>query len=281
MSLASVLSLEPHGPDTFVGNGLHYPWGGLYGGHIVAQALRAATMTVDDEMLPHSLRAYFIRRGDTAEPVRYEVDRIRNGRSFCTRRVVARQSGGAILNLEASFQVHEDSPVVETIHLPIEPVPPARPNVERWTPFFDRYLLQADEAIPGHVAGWYRLDEGLGDDPVLNWCALAFMSDDLPTDAVVGAHPVLRGDHSQSYNASLDHTIWFHHPMRADEWHFYSFACHGYVSNRGLAVGHVFNAAGLHVATVAQEALVRQRPEVATAPTPEPPLAQPIESGRS
>jgi len=92
VSLRDLFALESHGPDTFVGTGLEYPWGGLYGGHIVAQALRAAAMNVDDGLFPHSLRAYFIRRGDPAEPVRYEVDRIRNGRSFATRRVVASRS---------------------------------------------------------------------------------------------------------------------------------------------------------------------------------------------
>ena len=104
MTLAKLFELEPHGNDVLVGEGHPYPWGGLYGGHIVTQALNAAAHTVDPEYLPHSLRAYFIRRGDNAATVRYEVDRIRDGKSFVTRRVVARQSVGAILNLEASFK---------------------------------------------------------------------------------------------------------------------------------------------------------------------------------
>ena len=93
-----MFELAAHGPDVHVGNGPQYPWGGLYGGQIVAQSLRAATLSVDIELEPHSIRAYFIRRGDASEPVRYEVDRIRNGRSFATRRVVARQAVGAILD---------------------------------------------------------------------------------------------------------------------------------------------------------------------------------------
>src|SRR6476620_8533900 len=112
MNLHDILDLAPHGPDTFVGSGPRYPWGGLYGGQIVAQALRAAAATVHDGLPCHSLRAYFIRRGDHEEPIRYEVDRIRNGRSFATRRVVARQAIGAILNLEASYQHAEDSAAV-------------------------------------------------------------------------------------------------------------------------------------------------------------------------
>lgn len=98
MDAHELLRLESHGPDTLVAVGPRYPWGGLYGGQIVAQALRAAAVTVDPQLNVHSLRAYFIRRGDHEEPVRYGVDRIRNGRTFCTRRVVARQATGAILN---------------------------------------------------------------------------------------------------------------------------------------------------------------------------------------
>src|SRR6476659_10082617 len=109
MDLSRLFDLESHGPDTFVGIGPRYPWGGLYGGQIVAQALRAASATVDEDKVVHSLRAYFIRRGDHTEPIRFEVDRIRNGRSFATRRVVARQAIGAILNLEASYQRSESS----------------------------------------------------------------------------------------------------------------------------------------------------------------------------
>lgn len=114
VNLRQLFDLESHGGDVYVGEGLEYPWSGLYGGHIVAQALRAAAFTVDDEMISHSLRAYFIRRGDNTQPVRYEVDRIRNGKSFITRRVVARQDDGAILNLEASFQRCEESGDVST-----------------------------------------------------------------------------------------------------------------------------------------------------------------------
>ena len=113
-----MFDLVLHGADTYVGTGPRYPWGGLYGGQIVAQALRAASATVDEDKDVHSLRAYFIRRGDHTEPVRYEVDRIRNGRSFATRRVVARQAIGAILNLEASYQRGEASADVDPAAVP-------------------------------------------------------------------------------------------------------------------------------------------------------------------
>src|SRR5688572_24601427 len=130
-----MFELQPHGGDTFVGQGPEYPWGGLYGGQIVAQALRAAAETVDSEFVTHSLRAYFIRRGDHSEPIRYEVDRIRNGRSFVTRRVVARQAVGAILNLEASFQVHESTGSLQTFGLD-EVTGPDELTNDSWTSMF-------------------------------------------------------------------------------------------------------------------------------------------------
>ena len=122
---AKILSLEPHGADAFVGESPAYEWGRIYGGLVIAQSLCAAMRTVDIEgHHVHSLHAYFILGGDPNEPVRYEVDRLRNGRSFTTRRVVARQSGGAILNLSCSFQRDEDGPDVSTSAMPTDIKPP-------------------------------------------------------------------------------------------------------------------------------------------------------------
>lgn len=265
MTLAELFTLSPHGGDVYVGQGHVYPWGGLYGGHIVAQALRASSLTVDDGFVPHSLRAYFIRRGDFNEPVRYEVDRIRNGRSFCTRRVVARQAIGAILNLEASFQVEEKSaeaaPVVMASNLP-------RPDDladDSWSPYFDRRMVPyetmaaANRDGRGTSAGWFRLKQSFHNDELMNRCALAYISDDLPTDAVVQAVPELKAVSGQDmlFSASLDHTVWFHRPVQADEWHLYEMSCYTYIGGRGISFGYVFAEDGTHVATVAQEVLVR------------------------
>src|SRR5215813_12822863 len=145
MDVHRLFDLASHGPDTFVGVGPRYAWGGLYGGQIVAQALRAAAFTVDAEFIPHSLRAYFIRRGDHEEPVRYEVDRIRNGRSFCTRRVVARQAVGAILNLEASYQRSEAGHDVETVVIPPGIPRPDELPQESWSTMFERAMVPADQ----------------------------------------------------------------------------------------------------------------------------------------
>src|SRR6478752_9907507 len=121
--LAGLRELEPHGADTFVGVSPPYDWGRIFGGQVIAQALWAAAATVPAERVVHSLHAYFILGGRPDEPVRYEVDRVRNGRSFMTRRVVARQSYGAILTLEASFHVDEPGPDVNTMPAP-DGVPP-------------------------------------------------------------------------------------------------------------------------------------------------------------
>jgi acyl-CoA thioesterase-2 len=260
MDFARMIHLEPHGADVLVGSGPRYPWGGLYGGQIVAQALRAASSTVDAAFAPHSLRAYFIRAGGHDEPVRYEVDRIRNGGSFCTRRVVARQAVGAILNLEASFHVGEDSPDVDAVLLDASTPGPDGIVDDSWTTAFERRFVPEPPGSGGRARCWFRMPSALGDDPLVHATALAYLSDDLPTDAVVRAMGIgQEAFHGGWFSVSLDHAIWFQRPVRADEWHLQDFTCHGFHAGRGLAIGHVFAADGLHVATVAQEVLVRRR----------------------
>ena len=262
----AMLDLEAHGPDVWVGTGPRYPWGGLYGGQIVAQALRAAAHTVEPLYRVHSLHAYFIRRGDHAEPVRYEVDRVRNGRSFVTRTVTARQAVGVILSMSASFQVDEEAPEVQAAELP-DGAPPSELERESWSPMFERATVPTSN-LEGRARGWLRIRADLGDDPVANACALAYMSDDYPADSVVALHPD-RPDHETSEDEdeekgpfmafSLDHAIWFHRALRAEDWHLMAMVSHGLISSRGLAIGHVFTEAGVHVATVSQEVLLRRR----------------------
>jgi acyl-CoA thioesterase-2 len=264
MEFATMMTLEPHGPDTYVGIGPRYPWGGLYGGQIVAQALRAALHTVEPSFRVHSLHAYFIRRGDHEEPIRFEVDRIRNGRSFVTRTVVARQPVGAIFNMSASFQVDEEAPDAQTAEMP-SVVPPDDLQGSSSLGMFERRLVPT-RGQPGKSVGWLRMNDPVSEDPAMHACALAYMSDDLPTDAVVAVqYPDFEGQwaHESLWSASLDHAIWFHRPVRADEWHLQEFTCHGLISSRGLSVGHVFDQRGTHLATISQEVLLRsQRPGV-------------------
>jgi acyl-CoA thioesterase-2 len=252
-----MMALEPHGPDTFVGTGPDYPWGGLYGGQIVAQALRAAALTVDAQYRVHSLHAFFIRRGDSTEPIRFEVDRLRNGRSFVTRAVVARQSTGAILNMSASFQVNEEAEEITSAVLPEVPSREDLPS-DGWSPMFERRYVSFPE--PGRVGAWFSLTEPLPDDPVLHACALAYMSDDLASDSARDlVQPGPSGGEDLWFGTSLDHAIWFHRPQQADQPQLQEFRCAGMMSSRGLSLGQVFTAEGTHVATVAQEVLLRRR----------------------
>jgi len=256
-----LMKLEAHGPDTWVGVGPKYPWGGLYGGQIVAQGLRAASHSVDPKFAVHSLHAYFIRLGDHEAPVRYEVDRIRDGRSFATRRVVARQSTGAILNMSASFHRLEEAAETQTVHAPDVPGPDDSRRESTWSTIFDRRSVRTREleAADRRRCAWFRIMAELPDDPLLHACALAFISDDLPTEAVIARHPEhVREPTTAFWNASLDHAIWFHDTLKADAFHLYELGCHALRAGRGLAIGHVFDAAGKHVATVNQEVLVRQ-----------------------
>ena len=267
MGIAQLFELTDHGTDVMVGEGFAYPWGGLYGGHIVAQSLRAASHTVEDGFLPHSVRAYFIRRGDNTETVRYEVDRIRNGRSFSTRRVVARQSNGAILNLEASYQLPEPSAEVTVVSMPSDiPRPDELAPTDTWSPHIEQREIPIDFVSKdardgsGRLMSWYRTKEDFGDDQLMHRCALAYLSDDLPTGAVIRGVPELRkkwNTENAFFSASLDHTIWFHRDIDSSKWHLYEMNCHSYRNSRGLAFGYVFAEDGTHVATVAQETLVR------------------------
>lgn len=266
-----MFDLSQHGADTFVGSGPLYPWGGLFGGQIVAQALAAAARTVEPEFPVHSLRAYFIRRGTASEPIRFEVDRTRNGRSFVTRRVIARQAVGAILNLEASFQRVEASWDIETIAMPDVPAADSLPE-DSWSEAFERRMCPAgcvrDEpgAGTGGVASWFRSRPVPGEPStpatdLLHRCWFAYVSDDLPTDSARAALAGRYGSElaDQLTGASLDHTLWFHRPFRADEWILHVVRCQRFVGSRGLTLGHAFTPDGVHVATYAQEVLLRPR----------------------
>jgi acyl-CoA thioesterase-2 len=263
LDLSRAFDLEPHGPDTYVGESPPYPWGRIYGGLVVAQALWAATQTVKTEHAVHSLHAYFILGGDLKEPVRYEVDRVRNGRSFTTRRVVARQSAGAILTLACSFQVDEGGPESQSAAFPDDVKRP-----EQLTSELDGGVEIRPLRSPPHPPRsrlWARYPEPLGDDTRLHACGLAYVSDVNPMGAVTRSHPRFQepreddGWGEEFMGASLDHSVWFHRPVRADDWMLVDMTGHGLIGSRGLATGPVFDHAGVHVATVAQEGLLRVR----------------------
>ena len=257
-----LLQLEPHGPDTYVGIAAKYPWGTrLFGGQVVAQAARAAAATVPAERRAHSLHSYFIRPGSHDEPVRYEVERLRDGRSFTTRQVVARQSGGAILNLSISFQIDEEEADVQVVELPPGLPGPDDPAIvdDSWS----RLLERRGCVLPdGRRGTWIRLRADLGDDPVDHMASLAFMSDAAPSRAARAPHPDLSGgsdDRGRFQGASLDHSVWFHRPVDPTEWHWFDMRSHGLSGGRGLVTGDVISSDGVQVATIAQQVLLRRR----------------------
>jgi acyl-CoA thioesterase-2 len=260
-----VLRLEPHGPDTFVGIAARYPWGGrLFGGQVVAQALRAAASTVPADRPAHSLHSYFIRPGTNDEPIRYEVERLRDGRSFTTRQVVARQSSGAILNLSVSFQVAEAEADAQIAELPagLPPADDAALPDHSWGGLLERKATFLADGTTGY---WIRLDTDLGDDPADHQCALAFMSDAAPSRAARLPHPDAAGDvgdRGRFQGASLDHSVWFQRPTDPTQWHWFDTRSHGLNGGRGLVTGDVIRVDGLHAATIAQEVLVRRRRDV-------------------
>jgi len=226
---------------------------------VVAQALRAAVHTVRPEHGVHSLHAYFILGGDPSEPVRYEVDRVRNGRSFTTRRVVARQSAGAILTLECSFQKEEPGPDTQSATMPAG-VPSPDTLEPIWDAGIERCDFERKEPTPGSMT-WARFPWKLGAEPALHACALAYISDMNAMDAIsasrAGAPPLTWG--GDWMGVSIDHAVWFHRPVRADDWLLLDFTGHGLIRTRGLATGLVFDRKGTHMATIAQEGLLRQK----------------------
>ncbi|MEM7091493.1 MAG: acyl-CoA thioesterase domain-containing protein [Actinomycetota bacterium] len=266
-TFAEILEMESHGPDTWVGLSPSYTWGRVYGGQVVAQALWAALQTVDEHFLPHSLHAYFIRGGVVDEPIRYEVDRLRNGRSFCTRSVVARQSSGAILHLSSSFQVDETNveAEIQTVKMPLAPEPDdMRKRDDDW-PFIMARRTMVSHPGAGKSMGWVQLTDPLGDNPLQHVCGLAFTSDTIQFGSARSAHPlhVPEAKHRETFiGASLDHAMWFHRPIRADEWHLYEWECRTMRGGRGATFGNLFAQDGTHVASIAQEVLLRERREI-------------------
>lgn len=259
LGFADLIDLEPHGPDTYVGIAPRYTWARLYGGQVVAQALRAAQLTVPDDLTVHSLHAYFIRGGTPAEPVRFEVDRVRNGRSFATRQVAARQSNGAILSLQASFQRPEVEVDVQTQQPPTDLPPPDAGADTSWGRMMARRPIRADFAS---TLTWLRLDGPVGHDPRIDECGLAFLSDGVPTGAVRAAHPVQvprSAIRSTFMGASLDHAVYFHRPVSPNGWLVAEMTCHGLNGGRGLAVGNLYDGNGVHAITIVQETLLRVR----------------------
>lgn len=274
--LVQLLDLEPIEVNIFRGVSPDEKRQRVFGGQVAAQALTAAGRTVERGRV-HSLHSYFLRPGDPGAPILYEVDRIRDGRSFTTRRVVAIQHGQAIFNLAASFHVEEEGRLEHQAKMPEVPEPeslktlrdrlePYRQELADWFarphPIDQRHVGELPwmqhESLDPVQRVWIRADGTLPDDPLLHACIATYASDMSLFDTMLAPHPV-RWDDAEFMGASLDHCMWFHRPFRADEWLLYDtespVAAHG----RGLARGFLFDRSGKLCVTLAQEGLARIR----------------------
>jgi acyl-CoA thioesterase-2 len=274
-ALVKLLDLEPIEVNMFRGVSPDEDRQRIFGGQVAGQALVAAARTVDPDRRVHSLHAYFLRAGDPRVPVLYEVDRLRDGGSFTTRRVVAIQHGKAIFNMAASFQVDEDG-YEHSFTMPDAPPPEELPTMrERFAragieipPWADRPrpidIRHVDWAPHGRDTPrlprqnvWLRADGQLPDDPILHTIVLTYASDMTLLDTATLPH----GGHwfePTMFLASLDHAMWFHRPFRADEWLLYTQDSPTATGGRGLSRGLVFAHDGTLVATVMQEGLIRR-----------------------
>jgi len=278
--LLDILDLETLETNLFRGRSPQVGWQRVYGGQVVGQALVAAVRTVEPDRLVHSIHAYFLLGGDPAHPIIYDVDPIRDGGSFTTRRIRAIQHGRAIFVMSASFQKvepgfdhHEtmpDVPPPETLptereilqQLPADMPQNVRSYWERERPIemrpvdISRYLeRQAREPIQ---YTWMRANGRLPDEIALHQCVLAYASDFTLLDTALIAHGKLLFDKDVQL-ASLDHAIWFHRPFRADEWLLYAQDSPSASGARGFCRGSIYTREGLLVASVAQEGLMRRR----------------------
>jgi acyl-CoA thioesterase-2 len=279
--LETLLTVEPAGNDMFIGQRQAGDVGRIFGGEIIAQALAAATKTVEPDRIIHSLHAYFIRPGDVSVPAHYQVARDSDGRSFSTRRVTASQNGDVILNLACSFQTLEaglshqvdmpaDIPAPDALRSEddmrldiIDTVPEAvrenfmRPRVVDIRPIGMRSWMNKGPQPPVQQS-WVRLVAPIGDDPQLHRTMLAYISDMQLLGTCSLPHG-LNWISGELVSASLDHAIWFHDDFRADDWLY--FQSDSPWSNRGRGLNHAkfYARDGRLVASVAQEGMIRRR----------------------
>jgi acyl-CoA thioesterase II len=282
-SLLDLLDLERIDRDLFRGTSRSALVPRVFGGQVAAQALVAAGRTVPEDRPAHSLHAYFLRPGDPGAPIVYEVDRIRDGRSFTTRRVVAVQHGRPIFHLSASFQTYEEG-LEHQETMPATPDPETLPTAqELLTPHAGLFpdpsvvdrLLESRAAVdlryvqdpPFLTAGggpreprsqvWFRTNGKLRDESLLHVCLATYVSDMTLLDSVLLAHGRGGWALGDVVGASLDHAMWFHRPFRADEWLLYDQESPSSSGGRGLATGRIYTQDGRLAVSVIQEGVIR------------------------
>jgi acyl-CoA thioesterase-2 len=280
--LMAVLGLEEREEDVFVGQTPTTPQQRIFGGQVAGQALMAAGLTTPADRGVHSLHSYFLRPGDPNEEIRYVVERIRDGRTFSTRRVLARQrrkgEDVAIFALTADFTAGERALAEHSLPMPEVPGPeglPGIPDVVAQHPregvfmkamgaaieqrFLEDPFAPAPKKYPDtQQRTWLRVRGRLPDDAAVHAAALTFASDLTLLSAGLAR---IGAGWGQFVGASLDHAVWFHRPMRPDEWFLYEGDSPAASAGRALCIGQIWTADGTHVATVAQEGLIRSLPD--------------------
>jgi acyl-CoA thioesterase-2 len=278
--LLRMLEVERIDKYLFIGRSPRKP-SRVFGGQVLAQALNAATRTVDPSRVAHSMHAYFLRPGDPAKQIVYEVDPIRDGRSFTTRRVVAKQDGIAIFNTSVSLMEPEEG--LEH-RMPMPEVPPPEqlePDSVYWeamarkypgkfempaTDPIERYSVKRRDFVNPQPQEpvqhfWFRVQGELDDNPIRHQTLMAFMSDFTLLGAALLPHPYT-GRSPELQMASLDHAIWFHRPFRVDDYLLYSSDSPSTSAARGFSRGSFYTRDGVLVASTAQESLLRERQQV-------------------
>lgn len=279
-NLINLLDLEVLEQDLYRGNSPQVGWQRVFGGQVIGQALVAAQRTVDTRRVVHSLHAYFMRPGDPSTPIVYTVDRIRDGTSFATRRVVAIQHGKAIFSLEASFQTEEPGMEFQ-VEMPQVTPPEKLPSIEEMKDAVltgapeqvKRYWKRerpleirpvslthyiSDEKLPPFQNVWVRPTGPVPDDRIVQAAVLAYLSDMLLLDTALFAHGRSVFDTTLQV-ASLDHAMWFHRPFAFDDWMLYTMDSPNSNGARGFSRGSLFARDGRLIASVAQEGLIRAR----------------------
>jgi len=279
-TLLSTLDLEPIEVNLFRGISPKVGWQRVFGGQVIGQALVAAQRTVEAQRKVHSLHGYFMRPGDPENPIIYEVDRIRDGGSFTTRRVVAIQHGHAIFSMSASFQI-EESGLEHAIDMPDVPRPEqlasekelaeqfidhAPENVRKyWQRERPIELRPTDlthyisrKKLPPRQHVWFRATGPLPDNPAIQAAVLAYASDMTLLDTSLYAHGRAVFDPALQV-ASLDHAMWFHRPINMEKWHLYTQDSPNSSGARGFTRGSIYSEDGELVASAAQEGLIRLR----------------------
>ncbi|MDQ8707336.1 acyl-CoA thioesterase II [Streptomyces sp. LHD-70] len=277
-ALLDLLDLERIEQDIFRGQSRSAIVPRVFGGQVAAQALIAAGRTVPEGRGAHSLHAYFLRPGDPGAPIVYTVDRIRDGRSFTTRRVVAVQHGQPIFHLSASFQEYEEG-LEHQVDMPAAPAPESLPTAAEMLPRnlpadVAERLIEARAAVdlryvdtpPWGSVGtpraprsqvWFRTNGKLVDDPLLHVCLATYVSDMTLLDSVLLAHGRGGWAVGDVVGASLDHAMWFHRPFRADEWLLYDQESPSASGGRGLGQAGIYTQDGRLAISVIQEGVVR------------------------